>query len=189
VTLSGCEITWTVRFDQYSCSLVSGCCYKIAGWVVCIFDVVLIAFLWHLRLLWRQRQPASPKHHFITLPIAHPTQGISPSVLRPKAPQHIQTTHDARFATMAEKEEDFSQLPLPDRFTHKNWKVRKEGYEDAAKQFDLAQSENDPVVRQFILDPNLWKSAVADSNVAAQQEALGSLVSFLNIAGIQGCTR
>jgi hypothetical protein len=90
---------------------------------------------------------------------------------------------------MAEQEEDFSSLPLTERFTHKNWKVRKEAYEDGAKQFDLAQSENDPAVRQFTNDPGLWKGAVADSNVAAQQEALGSLVSFLNIAGIQGCTR
>jgi cytoskeleton-associated protein 5 len=89
---------------------------------------------------------------------------------------------------MAE-EEDFSSLPLPDRFTHKNWKVRKEGYEASAKIFDLAQSENDPDVRQFINDASLWKGAVGDSNVAAQQEALGALISFLNIAGVQGCTR
>jgi len=90
---------------------------------------------------------------------------------------------------MAEQEEDFSSLPLPDRFAHKNWKVRKEGYEAAAKIFDKAQDENDPDVRQFIQDPSLWKAAVADSNVAAQQEALSSLCSFLQIAGIQGCTR
>jgi len=90
---------------------------------------------------------------------------------------------------MAEKEEDFSALPLTDRFAHKNWKVRKEAYEAAAKDFDAAQSESDPVVQQFILDPGLWKAAVGDSNVAAQQEALGSLVSFLNIAGLKGCIR
>lgn len=90
---------------------------------------------------------------------------------------------------MADQEEDFSALPLTERFAHKNWKVRKEAYEAGAKEFDAAQSESDPVVRQFILDPGLWKAAVGDSNVAAQQEALGSLISFLNIAGIQGCTR
>ena len=90
---------------------------------------------------------------------------------------------------MAEAEEDFSNLPLPDRFSHKNWKVRKEGYEAAVKVFDLAQSEADPDVRKFINDPSLWKAAVADSNVAAQQEALGALIAFLNIAGVQGCTR
>ena len=90
---------------------------------------------------------------------------------------------------MAEGEEDFSSLPLPDRFTHKNWKVRKEGYEAAAKEFDLAQGETDPVVRQFIQDASIWKGVVGDSNVAAQQEGLNALCSFLNIAGTQGCTR
>ncbi|EON66855.1 hypothetical protein W97_06257 [Coniosporium apollinis CBS 100218] len=90
---------------------------------------------------------------------------------------------------MADQEEDFSQLPLPDRFVHKNWKVRKEAYEAAVKDFDKAQDESDPVVRQFIQDPGLWKGAVADSNVAAQQEALSALCSFLQIAGPQGCTR
>ncbi|KAF2264660.1 ARM repeat-containing protein [Lojkania enalia] len=90
---------------------------------------------------------------------------------------------------MADQEEDFSALPLPDRFVHKNWKVRKEGYEAAAKEFDLAASESDPVVRQFITDAGIWKGVVGDSNVAAQQEGLGALCSFLNIAGPQGATR
>ncbi len=90
---------------------------------------------------------------------------------------------------MADQEEDFSSMPLTDRWVHKNWKVRKEAYEDAVKQFDAAQSEGDSVVRQFTNDPNLWKSAVSDSNVAAQQEALGALCSFLQIAGTTGCTR
>jgi hypothetical protein len=90
---------------------------------------------------------------------------------------------------MADQEEDFSALPLTERFVHKNWKVRKEAYEAAAKEFDGAQSESDPVVDDFIRDPGLWKNAVGDSNVAAQQEALGSLISFLNIAGPKGCTR
>ena len=86
-------------------------------------------------------------------------------------------------------EEDFSSLPLTDRWVHKQWKVRKEAYEAGAKLFDGAQSENDSVVRQFTQDANLWKSAVSDSNVAAQQEALGALCSFLQIAGTQGCVR
>ncbi|KAF1836167.1 ARM repeat-containing protein [Decorospora gaudefroyi] len=90
---------------------------------------------------------------------------------------------------MADQDEDFSSLPLPDRFTHKNWKVRKEGYEAAAKEFSLAASESDPVVRQFISDASIWKGVVGDSNVAAQQEGLGALCAFLDIAGQQGCTR
>lgn len=89
---------------------------------------------------------------------------------------------------MGDQEEDFSSLPLSDRWVHKNWKVRKEAYEAAAKEFDGAQSENDAIIRQFN-DASLWKGAVADSNVAAQQEALGSLCSFLQIAGVDGCKR
>ena len=90
---------------------------------------------------------------------------------------------------MGDQEEDFSSLPLPDRFLHKNWKVRKEAYEAAAKEFDSAPSENHPTVRLFLQESSLWKNAVADSNVAAQQEGMGALCSFLQIAGEQGCQR
>lgn len=93
-------------------------------------------------------------------------------------------------ATMGDEAgEDFSQLPLADQFTHKNWKARKGGYEAASKAFDTAQSEDDAIVRQFISDSGIWKGVVSDSNVAAQQEGLGALCSFLNIAGKDGCTR
>lgn len=88
---------------------------------------------------------------------------------------------------MAE-EEDFSQLPLIDQFQHKNWKARKGGYEAASKEFKTAQ-ESDTIVQDFTRDPNLWKGAVADSNVAAQQEGLAALCAFLDIAGSSGATR
>ncbi|KAI9932707.1 hypothetical protein AWENTII_004971 [Aspergillus wentii] len=90
---------------------------------------------------------------------------------------------------MAEGDDDFSSLPLPDRFSHKNWKVRKEGYEDASKQFEKSPDESDPVFAPFIQDPGLWKGAVSDSNVAAQVEGLGSYCSFLKFGGVQACTR
>lgn len=89
---------------------------------------------------------------------------------------------------MADAEEDFTQLPLDDRFRHKNWKARKSGYEEAAKSFKTAQ-ESDPIVKEFTRDSDLWKGAVADSNVAAQQEGLNALCAFLDIAGTAGCTR
>ncbi|KAG8628296.1 hypothetical protein KVT40_004169 [Elsinoe batatas] len=88
---------------------------------------------------------------------------------------------------MAE-EDDFSSLPLTDRWTHKVWKVRKEAYETAAKEFKTAQ-ETDSIVRDFVSDSSLWKGAAADSNVAAQQEGLAALCAFLEIAGKPGCTR
>ena len=91
---------------------------------------------------------------------------------------------------MAEaQEEDFSQLPLPDRFAHKNWKVRKEGYEAATKEFELTPDESDPAFRPFIQDPNLWKAAAGDSNVAAQQEGLAALCAFLKFGGQQAAAR
>lgn len=90
---------------------------------------------------------------------------------------------------MADQEEDFSSLPLPDRFAHKNWKVRKQGYEDAAKTFEATPDESDPAFRPFILDLGLWKGAVADSNVAAQQDGINALCAFLKYGGQQACTR
>jgi len=88
---------------------------------------------------------------------------------------------------MAE-EQDFSSLPLTERWVHKNWKVRKEAYEAATAEFKKAQ-ESSPVVREFVQDSGLWKGAAADSNVAAQQEGLAALCAFLEIAGTAGCTR
>ncbi|PNY25075.1 Spindle pole body component alp14 [Tolypocladium capitatum] len=90
---------------------------------------------------------------------------------------------------MADKEEDFSSLPLPDRFTHKLWKVRKEAYEEAAKQFSASPDESDPCFRPFVNESGLWKSAVADSNVAAQQEGIIALCAFLKFGGRDGALR
>jgi len=90
---------------------------------------------------------------------------------------------------MAEVEEDFSSLPLPDRFQHKVWKVRKAAYEDAAKQFEITPDEHDPAFRPFLNDPGLWKGAAADSNVAAQQDGIAALCAFLKFGGREGCTR
>jgi hypothetical protein len=89
---------------------------------------------------------------------------------------------------MAEEQEDFSKLPLADRFVNKNWKVRKEAYEAATKEFKTAQP-SDPLVKDFTADSNIWKGAVADANVAAQAEGLNALNAFLEIAGKSGCTR
>lgn len=90
---------------------------------------------------------------------------------------------------MAEQEEDFSSLPLPDRFTHKNWKVRKEGYEDAAETFAKTPDESDPAFRPFIQDSGLWRGAVLDSNVAAQQEGVNALCAFIKFGGAQAASR
>ena len=86
------------------------------------------------------------------------------------------------------EEEEWAALPLPDQFAHKNWKARKNGYETAAKTFRSAQPDSD-IVREFLHDSNIWKGAVADSNVAAQQEALNAYNAFLDAAGPDGARR
>ncbi|KAH8819929.1 armadillo-type protein [Xylogone sp. PMI_703] len=90
---------------------------------------------------------------------------------------------------MGDQEEDYSSLPLTDRWVHKIWKVRKSAYEDAAKQFERTADESDPAFRPFLQDPGLWKGAVADSNVAAQQEGIAALCAFLKFGGRDQCTR
>ena len=88
---------------------------------------------------------------------------------------------------MAEAEE-FAQLPLTEQFAHKNWKARKGGYETATKEFKTAQP-SDPIVREFVSDAALWKAAVGDSNVAAQQEALNAYNALLDAAGPEAAKR
>lgn len=69
------------------------------------------------------------------------------------------------------------------------WKVRKAAYEDGAKQFATTGSESDPLFRPFLQDASLWKGAVADSNVAAQQEGIAALCAFLKFAGTDAAVR
>ncbi|KAK7733304.1 hypothetical protein SLS53_008201 [Cytospora paraplurivora] len=90
---------------------------------------------------------------------------------------------------MAEAEEDFSSLPLEDRWVHKIWKVRKQAYEDATKQFELTADEDDAAFQPFLRDSSLWKGAVADSNVAAQQDGMAAYCAFLKFGGKEHCTR
>ena len=67
--------------------------------------------------------------------------------------------------------------------------MRKDGYEDAKAQFEQTPDESHPVFLPFLQDPGLWKGAVADTNVAAQVEGMGSYCSFLKFGGVQACTR
>ncbi|KAI1272096.1 armadillo-type protein [Xylaria sp. FL0933] len=90
---------------------------------------------------------------------------------------------------MADGEPDYSSLPLTERWVHKVWKVRKQAYEDAAKQFELTPDEHDPAFRPFNQDPSLWKGAVADSNVAAQSDGIAAYCAFLKFGGREGCVR
>ncbi|KAK9245867.1 armadillo-type protein [Lipomyces tetrasporus] len=90
---------------------------------------------------------------------------------------------------MADQEEDYSSLPLPDRATHKIWKVRLAAYDEMAKQFTTSPSDNDPCFRPFLSDPAIYKKIVTDSNVAAQEAGITSLVACLQYGGPNACQR
>ncbi|KAI0833989.1 armadillo-type protein [Hypoxylon sp. FL0890] len=90
---------------------------------------------------------------------------------------------------MADGEPDYSSLPLTERWVHKVWKVRKQAYEEAAKQFEVTPDEYDPAFRPFNQDPSLWKGAVADSNVAAQSDGIAAFCAFLKFGGKECCVR
>ena len=66
------------------------------------------------------------------------------------------------------------------------WKVRKQAYEEAAKIFENTPDEHDAAFRPFNLDSGLLKSAVADSNVAAQQDGLAAVCAYLKFGGKDG---
>ncbi|KAK2041027.1 spindle pole body component alp14 [Colletotrichum somersetense] len=112
----------------------------------------------------------------------------SPRRSLPTTPELLQAPQQNPSIPMAE-EEDFSSIPLQDRFAHKVWKVRKEAYEEAAKVFATTADEYDNAFRPFISDSGIWKGAVADSNVAAQQEGLAAYCAFLKFGGKEHCTR
>ncbi|KAJ3561216.1 hypothetical protein NPX13_g9034 [Xylaria arbuscula] len=101
----------------------------------------------------------------------------------------VHLRHPHQSAAMADGEPDYSSLPLTERWVHKVWKVRKQAYEDAAKQFETTPDEHDPAFRPFNQDPSLWKGAVADSNVAAQSDGIAAYCAFLKFGGREGCVR
>ncbi|RYP76824.1 hypothetical protein DL771_001560 [Monosporascus sp. 5C6A] len=112
----------------------------------------------------------------------------SSSSYKPESPEFDPHESDRPTRNMAE-EPDYSSLPLTERWVHKVWKVRKQAYEEAAKQFELTPDEHDPAFRPFNQDPGLWKAAVSDSNVAAQADGIAALCAFLKFGGREGCVR
>lgn len=86
-------------------------------------------------------------------------------------------------------EENYALLPLTDRATHKQWKVRLAAYEEMRNQFTLSKSETDPCFQPFIDNPGLYKQIVTDSNVVAQETGLATLATMLEYGGSTVCLR
>ncbi|BFZ57087.1 hypothetical protein PYCC9005_004137 [Savitreella phatthalungensis] len=84
---------------------------------------------------------------------------------------------------MADQEEDYSTLPLPDRLVHKVWKVRLGAYEECTKAIQTSPDEGAPCFRPFNNDPDLLVKACKDANVVAQEAGVALLLAYLEYAG------
>ena len=76
---------------------------------------------------------------------------------------------------------DISQLSFEERLAHKNWKVRLEAYKELSRLFHLAPTPKDSIFREY------WeavKKAPYEQNAAAQESALGFVVSFLKCSDL-----
>lgn len=80
-------------------------------------------------------------------------------------------------------EEDFTQIPIADRLVHKNWKARVSAYESLIKNFQNSASDNDPVFKQYLNNPDLLRKIVSDSNAVAQEKGVECVVSLVKFAG------
>ena len=75
--------------------------------------------------------------------------------------------------------EDFSALSLEDRLTHKVWKARKSGYEDAKTKFESLE-EGDSEFGSFSRGVAKY---LTDSNIPAQLAGLHAAIAFVQNAG------
>ena len=80
-------------------------------------------------------------------------------------------------------EEDFTQIPIADRLVHKNWKARVSAYESLIKSFQNSASDNDPVFKPYLNNPDLLRKIVADSNAVAQEKGVECVVNLVKFAG------
>ncbi|CAH7684994.1 spindle pole body component alp14 [Phakopsora pachyrhizi] len=87
---------------------------------------------------------------------------------------------------MAEDQDEWQKLPLPDKLNHKLWKARLEAYETLAKQFELAESEDDDVFTDWNRNYEWPRKAVTDSNAVAQEKGVLLLSTYIRLAGRAG---
>jgi len=80
-------------------------------------------------------------------------------------------------------EEDFSQVPIPDRLKHKNWKARVSAFEQLIKTFQTTASDLDPAFKPYLANPDLLKGMVTDANAVAQEKGVECVVAFVKFAG------
>ncbi|KAJ2704078.1 hypothetical protein FB645_003553 [Coemansia sp. IMI 203386] len=80
---------------------------------------------------------------------------------------------------MAE-EEDYSALPLEQRLTHKTWKVRMNAYNELTTT--LKQMDPNNEAAQFNVYENYLSKIVLDTNMAAQEAGISTVIAFVENA-------
>lgn len=80
-------------------------------------------------------------------------------------------------------DQDYSQLPLEEKLSHKVWKVRLDGYNTLSSEFGNLRNAQDPVFSTFNVKPDLVRAMVTDSNVVAQEAGMLVLVNYLQFGG------
>ncbi|RDD44949.1 Cytoskeleton-associated protein 5 [Trichoplax sp. H2] len=78
-------------------------------------------------------------------------------------------------------ENEYEKLPLQERLSHKLWKARLHGYEEAIKTFALIDDENSSEYNKYV---GQLKSFAVEVNALAQDTALDAIISFLTNAAI-----
>lgn len=81
------------------------------------------------------------------------------------------------------QEEDFSNLSIPERLAHKNWKARVNGYESLIKSFQNTASDNDPTFKPYLSNPDSLRRMVTDANAVAQEKGVECVVALVKFAG------
>ncbi|XP_071485290.1 cytoskeleton-associated protein 5-like [Diadema antillarum] len=76
-------------------------------------------------------------------------------------------------------EQEYLKLPIDEQCTHKVWKARLHGYEEAAKLFKKLPDEKSP---EFSKYAGLLKKFVIDSNAVAQEKGLDAVLAYLDSA-------
>ncbi|EGW33754.1 uncharacterized protein SPAPADRAFT_135304 [Spathaspora passalidarum NRRL Y-27907] len=81
---------------------------------------------------------------------------------------------------MAEEEQDYSAIPLDERLVHKVWKARLHAYTEIVGTYETSRNEQDPC---FNVSSDLFKKAIMDANVVAQEQGYNALVKYLTFGG------
>lgn len=74
------------------------------------------------------------------------------------------------------EDEEYKKLPLEDRCTHKLWKARVNGYEEATKLFGQLDDDKSPEFGKYL---GLVKKFVTDSNALGQEKGLEATLAFV----------